>query len=57
MQHFSTRGGARNPKIPTIFKVAKMDSGVIKWINADQVTHSAQRVWIEIPPVKPSKDL
>ena len=57
MQRFSPRGGARNPKIPTIFQVAEMDTGVINWINADQVTHIAPRVWIEIPPVKPSKDL
>ena len=25
--------------------------------DADLVTHIAPRVWIEIPPVKPSKDL
>ena len=34
-----------------------MDIGVINWINADLVTLIAPRVGIEIPPVKPSKDL
>ena len=32
-------GGARNPKIPTLFQVADVDTGVINWVNADLVTH------------------
>ena len=37
-------GGARNPKIPTLFQVADVDSGVIRWGNADCV----QRVCLPI---------
>ena len=36
-------GGARNPKAPTLFKVADVDTGVINWVNADLVTHIAPR--------------
>ena len=32
-------GGARNPKVPTLFQVADVDIGVINWVNADFVTH------------------
>ena len=32
-------GGARNPKAPTLFQVADVDTGVINWVNADLVTH------------------
>ena len=32
-------GGARNPAHTTMFQVMDVDSGVVKWINADQVTH------------------
>ena len=37
-------GGARNPKVPTLFQVADVDTGVINWVNADLVTHIAPRV-------------
>ena len=37
-------GGARNPKVPTLFQVADVDTGVFNWINADLVTHTAPRV-------------
>ena len=37
-------GGARNPKIPTLFQVADVDTGVINWVNADVVTHIVPRV-------------
>ena len=37
-------GGARNPKIPTLFQVADDDTGVINWVNADLVTHIVPRV-------------
>lgn len=37
-------GGARNPKVPTLFRVADVDSGVVRWVNADLVTHIAPRV-------------
>ena len=36
-------GGARNPKVPTLFQVADVDTGVIKWVNADLVTHIVPR--------------
>ena len=32
-------GGARNPKVPMLFQVADVDTGVINWVNADFVTH------------------
>ena len=32
-------GGARNPKVPTLFQIACVDTGVIRWVNADLVTH------------------
>ena len=37
-------GGARNRKVPTLFQVADVDTGVINWINADLVTHIVPRV-------------
>ncbi len=37
-------GGARNPKVPTLFQVADADTGVINWINADLVTHIVPKV-------------
>ena len=37
-------GGARNPKIPTLFQVADIDTGVINWINADLVALIIPRV-------------
>ena len=37
-------GGARNTKVPTLFQVADVDTGVINWINADLVTHIYPRV-------------
>ena len=32
-------GGARNPKVPTMFQVADVDDGTIRWVNADLVSH------------------
>ena len=37
-------GGARKPKVPTLFQVADVDTGVINWVNADLVTHIIPRV-------------
>ena len=37
-------GGARNPKIPTLFQVADVDTGFINWVNADLVAHICPRV-------------
>ena len=37
-------GGARNPKVPTLFQVADVDTGVVTWVNADLVTHIVPRV-------------
>ena len=36
--------GARNPKVPTLFQVADVDTGTITWVNADLVTHIVPRV-------------
>ena len=32
-------GGARNPKVLTLFQVADVDTGTINWVNAYLVTH------------------
>lgn len=37
-------GGTRNPKVPTLFQVADVDTGVINWGNAELVTHICPRV-------------
>ena len=37
-------GGARNPKVPTLFQIACVDTGTIRWVNADLVTHIAPAV-------------
>ena len=37
-------GSARNPKAPALFQIADVDSGVIRWVNADCV----QKVLISI---------
>ena len=37
-------GGARNPKVSTLFQIADVDIGVINWVNADFVTHIVPRV-------------
>ena len=36
--------GAINPKAPSLFQVADVDTGVINWVNADLVTHIVPRV-------------
>ena len=36
--------GARNSKVPTLFQVADVDTGVINRINVDLVTHICPRV-------------
>ena len=37
-------GGARTPKVLTLFQVADVDTGLINWVNADLVTHIVPRV-------------
>jgi len=32
-------GAARDPSTHNLFQVADVDTGVIKWVNADLVTH------------------
>tara|TARA_B100000459_G_scaffold127814_1_gene81050 strand:+ start:207 stop:455 length:249 start_codon:yes stop_codon:yes gene_type:complete len=32
-------GGARDPRVPTLFQVADVDDGTIRWVCADVVTH------------------
>lgn len=36
-------GAARDPKIHNLFQIADVDSGVIRWVNADLVTHILPR--------------
>ena len=35
-------GGARDPKVNTMFQIADVDDGTVRWVNADQVTHIVQ---------------
>tara|TARA_B100001939_G_C16876780_1_gene589009 strand:+ start:993 stop:1238 length:246 start_codon:yes stop_codon:yes gene_type:complete len=35
--------GARNPKVPTLFQVADVDTGFINWVKADLVTQIVPR--------------
>ena len=37
-------GGARNPKVPTLFQVADVETGIINWVNANLVTHIVPKV-------------
>ena len=30
-------GGARDPKVPTLFQISDIDTGIIRWVSADQV--------------------
>jgi hypothetical protein len=32
-------GGARDPRVNTMFQIANVDDGCIFWVNADAVTH------------------
>jgi len=32
-------GGARDPRVNTMFQIANVDDGHITWVNADAVTH------------------
>ncbi len=36
-------GAARDPKIQNLFQIADVDSGVIRWVNADLVTQILPR--------------
>ena len=36
-------GGAPNPKIHNLFQIADVDTGVIRWVNTDLVTHIIAR--------------
>ena len=36
-------GGVRDPNVPTLFQIANVDSGEIRWVNADLVTHVVSR--------------
>ena len=31
-------GGSRDPEAPTLFQIAKLDSGEISWIHGEEVT-------------------
>ena len=45
------KGGARHPWLPSLVQVADMDTGVIKWINADAVSDV---IWSMDGPSVPS---
>ena len=32
-------GGARDPSVNSLFQLEDVDTGVIRWINADLITH------------------
>ena len=32
-------GGARDPRVNTMFQISNVDDGCIYWVNADQVSH------------------
>ena len=32
-------GGARDPRVNSLFQIADVDDGCIHWVNADQITH------------------
>ena len=32
-------GGARDPRVNTMFQVSNVDNGCIRWVNGDEVTH------------------
>ena len=32
-------GGARDPRVNTMFQIANVDDGHITWVNGDEVTH------------------
>ena len=34
-----SEGGARDPRVNTMFQVANVDDGHITWVNGDEVTH------------------
>ena len=36
--------GARDPRVPTLFQIACVDTGTIRWVNADLVSHIVRRV-------------
>ena len=36
-------GGARNPKVPTLFQVADVDTGVVRWVCAELVNYIIPR--------------
>ena len=42
-------GGARDPKVNSLFQVADVDTGVIRWINADEVSEVLWSIdgWVE----------
>ena len=37
-------GGARDPNVPTLFQIADVDSGVVRWVNADLVSHVVPKI-------------
>ena len=37
-------GGARDPRVPTLFQVADCDTGHVRWISADEATRLATRL-------------
>ena len=38
-----TKGSARYSKVPTLFQIAFVDTGTVRWVNADLVSQIALR--------------
>ena len=49
---FTFIGGSRDPDAPTLFQIASMDSGEIRWIHIEEVTEIFSKYWKTIK--KPS---
>tara|TARA_B100000965_G_scaffold362659_1_gene344845 strand:+ start:187 stop:447 length:261 start_codon:yes stop_codon:yes gene_type:complete len=45
-------GGSRDPDAPTLFQIANVDSGEIRWIHGEEVIEIVSQYWTTIK--KPS---
>ena len=44
-------GGARNPKVPTLFQVADVNTGGINWVNI-HLTICHGQCWVTVVPLQ-----
>ena len=49
-------GSARNPKAPSLFQIADVDTGVIRWVNADCVQQTLIPINKPVSNVLPIED-